>query len=135
MKVVLAIKPEFAFKIFSGEKTFEFRKSIFKNADINTILVYASSPISKIIGEFEIETIYHNELVKLWSITEDGAGISKEYFTSYFKNKEMGYAIKVKSAILYKNYLCVKDDLGLFPPQSFIYLRNNSPNTAPPSTG
>ena len=31
MKVVLSIKPEFAFKIFDGTKQFEFRKAIFKN--------------------------------------------------------------------------------------------------------
>ena len=57
MKVVLSIKPEFAFKIFDGTKKFEFRKAIFKNHKIKTVIVYASSPVQQVIGEFEIEKI------------------------------------------------------------------------------
>ena len=55
MKIVLSIKPEFAFKIFDGTKKFEFRKSIFKNVNIKSVILYASSPIQQVIGEFEID--------------------------------------------------------------------------------
>ena len=51
MKVVLSIKPEFAFKIFDGTKKFEFRKSIFKSNKVKSIIVYASSPVQQVIGE------------------------------------------------------------------------------------
>ena len=54
MKVILSIKPEFANKIFNGTKKFEFRRTLFKNKEIKMIIVYASAPISKVIGEFEI---------------------------------------------------------------------------------
>ena len=53
MKVVLSIKPEFANKIFDGSKKFEFRKVIFKNEKIKTVIVYASSPVQKVIGGFK----------------------------------------------------------------------------------
>jgi predicted transcriptional regulator len=59
MEVILSIKPQFARKIFEGSKLFEFRRSIFKNPDVNKVVVYASAPISKIVGEFEIEEILH----------------------------------------------------------------------------
>ena len=55
MRVLLSIKPEFAELIFKGTKKFEFRKSIFKNSEIKTVVVYASSPMQKVIGEFEID--------------------------------------------------------------------------------
>ena len=57
MKVLLSIKPQFAVKIFDGTKKFEFRKSIFKNSKINTVVVYASSPMQKVIGEFTFDEI------------------------------------------------------------------------------
>jgi predicted transcriptional regulator len=38
MKVVLSIKPGFAEKIFSGEKKFEFRRAIFKDRSVKTVL-------------------------------------------------------------------------------------------------
>ena len=61
MKVVLSIKPEFAFKIFDGSKKFEFRKAIFKNNNVKSIIVYASSPVQKVIGEFEICLLYTSD--------------------------------------------------------------------------
>ena len=54
MKVVLSIKPQFTNKIFDGTKKFEFRKAIFKNKNVTSVIVYASSPVQKVIGEFEI---------------------------------------------------------------------------------
>ncbi|PLK44391.1 ASCH domain-containing protein [Emticicia sp. TH156] len=125
MKVLLSIKPEYANKIFAGTKKFEFRKAIFKNKNVTRIVVYASSPMQKVIGEFEIENILFNEPEDLWKRTEEFAGITKDFFDLYFTNKKNGYAIKIKSITKYDKPLCLKDDLHIkTPPQSFMYLRN-----------
>ena len=87
MKVLLSIKPEFADKIFNGTKKYEFRRSIFKKKEVKTVVVYASSPVQKIIGEFEIETIIKEKVNRLWNLTKDFSGISEEYFFEYFINK------------------------------------------------
>jgi predicted transcriptional regulator len=123
MKVVLSIKPEFANKIFDGSKKFEFRKSIFKNKEVKSIIVYASSPVQKVIGEFEIGVIYHQDLETLWSTTKDYSGISKEYFDKYFLNKERGFAIQIKKMKKYRKEKCLKKDFNLHPPQSFAYIK------------
>ncbi len=96
MKVVLSIKPEFANKIFDGTKKYEFRKSIFKNDKIKTVIVYASSPVQQVIGEFEIEKIINHDIDTLWGMTQRHSGISEDYFYQYFADKEIGYAIKIK---------------------------------------
>lgn len=121
MKVVLSIKPEFANKIFDGSKKFEFRRSIFKNVDVKTVIVYASSPVKKVIGEFEIDSIINENLESLWKMTSDYSGISKDYFDKYFLDKEAGYAIKIKSVRKYKQPKSLLDDFDLLPPQSFAY--------------
>ena len=122
MKVLLSIKPEFADKIFNGTKKYEFRRSIFKNKEVKTIVVYASSPVQKIIGEFEIETIIKEELNRLWNLTKDFSGISEDYFFEYFNNKNAGFAIKIKRTKKYKKPLSIKEDFNATPPQSFMYL-------------
>jgi len=123
MKVLLAIKPEFATKIFEGTKKFEFRKTIFKDIRVSKIVVYASSPIQKVIGEFDIDEIIVMPPNKLWDETKHFAGISKDYFDSYFFEKEFGVAIKIKSFTKYKEPLCLQEDLNIkVPPQSFMYL-------------
>jgi predicted transcriptional regulator len=123
MKVLLSIKPEFAFKIFEGKKKFEYRKAIFKRSGINRVVVYASAPISKIIGEFEIADIIHDDLDQLWKSTCKYAGIDETYFNQYFAQHEKGYAIKIHRAKLYDTKLCIREHFGMTPPQSFAYIK------------
>lgn len=122
MKVLLSIKPEFAERIFDGSKKFEFRKAIFKNQEIKTVVVYASSPMQKVIGEFEIDSIINDSLAGLWQKTKRFAGIDEDYFYQYFAEREIGYAIKIKKTKKYRKPLCLKKDFNLTPPQSFLYL-------------
>lgn len=121
MKVVLSIKPEFANKIFDGTKRFEFRKSIFKNDNIRSVLVYSSSPVQKVIGEFQIEQILKHDLETLWDLTKEFSGISEKYFYEYFGDKEHGYAIQIKKKTKFKVPKCLREDYNLLPPQSFAY--------------
>lgn len=122
MRVLLSIKPEFAELIFSGIKKYEYRKQIFKQ-DVNTVVVYASSPVQKIIGEFSIENIEHENIETLWEKTEDYSGISYEYFSEYFINREYGYAIKVANTNRYKNPISLNKLYSSIPPQSFAYIK------------
>ena len=55
MKILLSIKPEFVEEIFSGRKKFEYRKAIFTNKKVTSVIVYSTMPVGKIVGEFTIE--------------------------------------------------------------------------------
>jgi predicted transcriptional regulator len=123
MKVLLAIKPEYANKIFAGTKKFEFRKTIFRNKSIRNIVVYASSPVKRVIGEFEIDEIISLDKEELWEKTQESAGISKTHFDSYFVNKKLAYAIKIKSKKKYEIPLELSSEFNIkTAPQSFIYI-------------
>ncbi|RZK10436.1 MAG: ASCH domain-containing protein [Flavobacterium sp.] len=121
-KILLSIKPEYAELIFTGKKKFEFRRTIFKNRNVKTVVVYASSPIQKVIGEFQIDSILQSDLDNLWKTTKKYAGIEKDLFFEYFSNKEDGFAIKIARTRKYRKPLCLKEDFNLLPPQSFLYL-------------
>lgn len=123
MKVLFSIKPEYADKILSGEKKFEFRKSIFKNPGVTTVVIYATKPLGKVVGEFDIERILASCPESLWIKTEKHSGITRDFFNEYFKNRDLAFAIKVKSARRYKNPLDLIDVLPTnTAPQSFCYL-------------
>ena len=122
-KILLSIKPEFANAIFAGKKGYEFRRTIFKSTDVAKIVVYASSPVKKVIGEVKIESILKNDINILWKETKKEAGINYQYYKEYFQGKEIGYAIKIGKTKLYKKCKCLLKDLGIqYPPQSFIYI-------------
>ncbi len=122
MKVLLSIKPEYAFKIFEGTKRFEFRKVIFKNPNIKTVVVYASSPVQQVIGEFEIEEIFSYDPKAIWKMTKEFSGITEDFFYDYFANREIAHAIKIKEAKKYVRPMSIKDDFNVVPPQSYVYL-------------
>ncbi|GLI57572.1 hypothetical protein PM10SUCC1_30860 [Propionigenium maris DSM 9537] len=124
MKVLMAIKPKYADKIFSGEKNFEFRRSIFKDKNVKTVVVYSTKPVGKVIGEFTIDEIINKSPKDLWNLSKESAGIEENDFMNYFDGKDQGFAIKIKKAKLYKAPKMLSDfKEGLKAPQSFIYLR------------
>jgi len=122
MKVLLSIKPEHAEKILSGHKKYEFRRAIFKDQDVTKVIIYASSPIQKIIGEFEIDEVLTLKLAELWRKTKQDSGIDKKFYDNYFAGKEFGHAIKIKKVKRYTNQLDLADFRVKQAPQSFIYL-------------
>ncbi len=121
--VLLSIKPEFAERILNGSKRFEFRRRIFKNRDVNKVIVYATAPVSKVIGEFEIAEIIQADIDELWEQTREYSGIAHQYFELYFKGLDKGYAIKIGDTRIYEKPLSLQDDLQVkHPPQFFIYM-------------
>lgn len=120
MKVLLSIKPEFVEKIISGEKKFEFRRKIFKK-DVESVIIYASSPWQMVIGEFLIDDIIGSELNLLWEKTHKFSGIEEDFFWQYFKGTKYGYALKIGKLQLYDSPKMI-DIFGVKPPQSYVYI-------------
>lgn len=124
MKILLSINPEYVEKIFSGEKKYEFRKSIFKKKGVDTVIIYCTAPIKKVVGEFKIKSIIEDLPQNLWNISPKYTGIDKEKFEKYFLNKEKGYAIEITKVKKYKTFKTLKQLNSKIKaaPQSFIYL-------------
>ena len=124
MKALLSIKPEFVEEIIEGRKKFEYRKKVFKRSDISSIVVYATKPYGKVVGEFEIAEIIEENLDTLWNETRKFSGISEEFFYNYFKDRESGFAIKIKEFVEYKEHLELSefDSSIKVAPQSFCYI-------------
>ena len=119
MKVLLSIKPEFVEKILDGSKKYEFRKSAFKRDDIKKVVIYATMPVGKVVAEFDIEQVIHDEPEKLWRKTKKHAGISKDFFNEYFFGRKYAVAIEVGQVTKYEEPMSIKA-LGdnVTPPQS-----------------
>lgn len=123
MKVLLSIKPEYAERILSGEKKFEFRKNIFKKNSVDTVVIYATMPVGKVIGEFKVGDILSSSPSELWNKTKKHAGISHSFFNEYFEKKERAFAISIKSPIRYKEPVELIDMVpNGIAPQSYRYL-------------
>ena len=123
MRVLLSIKPEYAEKILQGQKQYEFRKVLPKASGIKTIVIYATLPIGKVIGEFDIAEILSDTPKKIWSETADFSGISKRFFNDYFEGRVIAHAIKVKKVRRYSTPRELSSILASgIAPQSFCYI-------------
>lgn len=122
-KILLSIKPEFADKIISGEKKFEYRTHIPIQA-ITSIVIYSTTPIGKIIGEVEVVDIISGAPSSLWEETKNYAGISRSRYREYFKGRKIAYAFKLGRVKSFEKEKNLKDYGVTKAPQSFIYLND-----------
>lgn len=119
----MSVKPRFAEAILAGTKTYEFRRALFRRLDVDTVVIYASSPTRKVVGEFTIEEVLSLAIDALWKATRSGGAVDRRYFEEYFQGRDTGHALKVRRARRYRVPLCLRADFGIdHPPQSFCYL-------------
>lgn len=123
MKVVMSIRPEYVEKIFKGEKNFEYRKSIFKE-EVESILIYATKPVGKIVGELFFTEILQDHPDEIWKLTVQESGVEYAFFKEYFNNREIAYAIKIDRVIIYESPVDLqKYIISGKAPQSYCYIR------------
>lgn len=90
--VIISIRHEFAEKIYSSEKLYEFRKRI-PNIEVGTrCWIYEPLPTGKVTGFFIYGGCYRDEKAKVWELCKEAAGISRETFMQYYKNNSYAHA-------------------------------------------
>ena len=122
MNAILSVKPEYATKILAGEKQYEYRKTIFRRP-VEKVYIYASSPVSMIVGEFQIDHILQDSPKALWHLTHSESGVTKAFFNRYFMGKSLGYAIRLKEVVAYPVPISpfrLREDFKA--PQNYIYV-------------
>ena len=120
--VIFSIKPQYVDLIIKGKKKYEYRKRQIKRPDITKMIIYATKPVGKVVGEVSIKQIMKKSPNQLWAITNKYSGIDKNDYDSYFNNCDEAVAYKIGDIIVYdipKNI----DEFGLArAPQSFAYI-------------
>ena len=121
-KILMPINPEYVDEILSGNKKYEYRKIKAKRKNIDKMVIYSTSPIMRVVDEVDVEGIIEASPEKLWEQTKEYSGITKDFYSKYYKNKENAIAYKLGNIKVYDKpkKLC---DIGInYVPQSFIYL-------------
>ena len=126
--LLISVKPQYARKIFSGEKTVELRKSAPRKANKDSLLlIYVTSPVKELWGVCKIDEIISNNPTDLWDEIGDKTGISEKEYRAYYKESNNAYGIKLKDIIDFLESpikLDLLKDLipGFAPPQTYRYI-------------
>ena len=121
--ILMSIKHEYVDKIFTGEKKYEYRKRMCKEK-IDTIIVYSSSPIQKVVGELKIKQVLYDKKSIIWDKTNRYGGITKTKYDKYYENCDYAVAYEIEKAILYDKQKDLKDFNVRTAPQSYVYIKN-----------
>jgi len=106
----------------SGEKKVEFRKTRFK-AEVSHVVVYASTPVKKVLGYFRVSEIDHAPPAELWDRYQAVGGVAPDEFEAYFASSDRGFAIRIEEVKALPEPIPLSDLGGpLRAPQSFAYL-------------
>lgn len=121
--IVLSVKPQYAELILAGSKTVEFRR-VWAAHKVDTIAIYASSPIQKLVGVVKVAEVVRAKPETLWSYcSKRGGGLSKAELLAYLFGKDAGFAVLLTGARRFSQGVAPKKVIKNFsPPQSFRYL-------------
>ena len=123
----ISVKPEFANKIVTKEKTIELRK-IRPHVNIGDyIIIYASSPIKSVIGYGIIKQIIEKSPRRMWDEHSEFLGIDKDRFDEYYTEKEKSIGIEIHKIKKIKpiSLESMKTiDPSFHPPQVYRYVSN-----------
>lgn len=120
-KMLLSINPEHVENIVNGNKKYEYRK-VRCRSTVDKIIIYVTSPVMKVIGEVDILDVIEDTPIKVWNMTSEQSGISKEFYYHYFGNKNHAVAYKLGKVIKYDTPLVLSDFGVNAAPQSFVYV-------------
>lgn len=119
---LLSIHHQYASLIFDSSKKFEFRKSR-PTIESKTYLIYETAPIKMITGAFISSRLLSMKKSDLWNHCSTHAGISKQFFEKYFKDKQIAHAIQIDFSIKFKSSIQLNTlSEYLKAPQSYLYI-------------
>jgi len=137
--LLLSIKPEYANKIFTGEKKVELRRVRTRLKSDDLVFVYVTSPKKALVGLFEVDKVIivenlqeKQQLNKFWKEVEKDAAISGDRFKTYYQGASLGVGIFIKNPDCFSQPITLpilRETLPNFnPPQSYRYLNTKEVN-------
>lgn len=119
---LMSIRPEFAGAILDRTKRVEFRKRPLAE-DVNRVVIYTTSPVQAVVGEFTIANQVVASPHALWRRYRHVAGIDRASFFGYFEGLKAAVGIVIDAVIEYDEPRPLEEVApGARPPQSFMYL-------------
>jgi predicted transcriptional regulator len=123
----IAVKPEYANKLISGEKDIELRKTKPHVQAGDYAIIYASAPAKVVLGYGKIKRIILCSPQEMWANFSSRLGIKEQDYLMYYKNsnKSVGIEFEMIKPI---NPISLAElrrvDPNFHPPQIYRYVSN-----------
>jgi predicted transcriptional regulator len=121
----MSIHPRYAEAILSGRKRAEFRKRPLA-ADVDIVLMYATAPVSAIVGWFTVRDTVRTAPDDIWRRLHTVGEICWPDFADYYAGRDEGVALLIGEVRqLAKPVALSEIRPALATPQSFNYISSD----------
>lgn len=123
----IAVKPEYAYKLVSGEKDIELRKTKPHVQAGDYAIIYASAPAKVVLGYGKIKRIILCSPQEMWANFSSRLGIKEQDYLMYYKNsnKSVGIEFEMIKPISPISLTELRHvDPNFHPPQIYRYVSN-----------
>ncbi|WP_031489116.1 F0F1 ATP synthase subunit alpha [Ureaplasma canigenitalium] len=121
--IMISLSKNEAIELFENKKTTLFYKVI-PSEEVERVVVYVTSPIKKVLGEFDLEEKLHTSLSKGWSTYKTtSVKTSKKDYESYFEGSKKAGVLLAKKVFQYNNPKDLSDYDMKKGPSGFTYLK------------
>ena len=124
----ISVKPIYAQKILSREKSIEWRKLKPKVSAGDYIIIYASGPQKAVVGFGLMKRAMVTTPQEMWNSHSKNLGIDKESFSDYYAGKSKAIGIEIDSVRSLTTPIPLSKlrdiDASFAPPQLYRYVTN-----------
>jgi predicted transcriptional regulator len=128
-RLLFSMRPEYAERVFNGEKQVEIRRKFSEKWLGSKVVVYGTQPLAALMGEVTVSGVTSGSPGVIWERFGGRAGCSQDEFTEYVGNTPQVYAIELNEATPYLCPLNTHEIAKMInvdelrPPQSFLELK------------
>jgi predicted transcriptional regulator len=128
-KLLMSVKPRYAERLFAGAKLVEIRKRFSKKWVGCRAVLYASHPVSALVGEATINSVTIGQPNEIWSRFESTIGCSWPEFQAYATSRQAVCAIELSNVLPYLAPVPLDQISSLLnqelrPPQSYCEVKD-----------
>jgi predicted transcriptional regulator len=114
--IMLALHPKWAEAILSGTKSVEVRRQTMHLDSGTSIVLYATTPISRVLGLCRLDAVHRGPAEGLWRRFGTRTGLSRDAYLGYLAGAD-ATCIELSEA-----RRCEPTPLDFYPPQSWMRL-------------
>ena len=121
-KILFSINPEHVENILQGTKKVEYRKIRCRRDDIDTVLIYSTSPVKRVVAQAKLLGILEDKPDSIWRETKLVSGITHEFFEKYFAHRDTAVAYELGGVEEFPIPKMLREFGIGAAPQSFVYI-------------
>ena len=130
--LLMSVKPDYADRILSGQKTVEIRRRFSERWAGRRISLYASAPLMSLVGEATIAQVVLDSPEVIWDKYRTQIACSRDEYDVYSNGKKEVFAVVLEGVRPYRglvtlSYMSNLVREALIPPQSYCTLEAGKP--------